>query len=228
VRAEARRQPVHDDLDDAAEGVALLAGGVHLGDHRVRGGLVEGADRAGVDEVEVVRTGQHAVGRVHRAEGDHVADHLDTEHLAQERPRHGAERGPGRGFPCAGAFEHRTGVGEAVLEHAGQVGVAGSGPGQRGVARAFLCQRVGFDGVGGHHRFPLGPFGVADLDGDRAAQRAAVPDPRQHGDLVLLELHPRTAAVAEASTGQLGGDVGRGDVDIGDEALQHGHQGGAV
>ena len=65
------------------------------------------------------------------------------------------------------------------------------------------------DRVGGHHGFPLGPFGVADLDGDRAAERDAVPDTGEHRDLVLLELHPRAAAVAQPAAGELTCDLAR-------------------
>ena len=61
-----------------------------------------------------------------------------------------------------------------------------------------------------------------------AAERAAVPDAAEHLDLVGLELHPGAAAVAEPAAGQLGGDVGGGDLDVGDHAFQHGDQGGAV
>ena len=153
--------------------------------------------------------------------------HLDAERLPQERPGDGSRGDAGRGFAGAGPLEHRAGVVEAVLEHACVVGVAGPRPGQRRVAGALLeFGRV--DGVGGHHGFPLGPFGVADLDGDRAAERDAVPDAGQHGDLVLLELHPGAAAVAEAAAGQLTRDVVGGDVDPGDHAFDHGHQRAAV
>ena len=55
-----------------------------------------------------------------------------------------------------------------------------------------------------------------------------MPDAGEHGDLVLLELHPGAAAVAEAAAGQLTGDVVGGDVDAGDHAFDHGHQRAAV
>jgi hypothetical protein len=96
-----------------------------------------------------------------------------------------------------------------------------SGAGQAG-------QFLGVHRIGRHHLLPLWPLGVADPDGDRAAQRATVPDAADDVDLVRLELHPGTPAVAEPTPGQLGGDVGRGDLDIGHHALQHRHQGGAV
>ncbi len=94
--------------------------------------------------------------------------------------------------------------------------------------RATVLEFGRVDGIGGHHGFPLRPFGVADLDRDRAAERDAVPDAGEHGDLVLLELHPRAAAVAEPAAGQLARDLVGGDVDAGDHAFDHGHQRAAV
>ena len=157
-----------------------------------------------------------------------MRQHLDTERLAQERARDGACGDAGGGFAGAGAFQHRPGVVEAVLQHPGVVGVAGPGPGQRRIAGDVFEVSARVDGVGGHHGFPLGPFGVADLDGDRTAEGDAVAHPGQHGDLVGFELHPRAAAIAEPAAGQLTGDVLGGDVDTGDHAFDHGHQRAAV
>ena len=134
----------------------------------------------------------------HGADADHVAEHVDAEGLVQERLGHRAERHPGGGLARAGAFEDRTGVVEVVLLHADQIGVAGAGPGQRGVA-GLLGEHVGIDRVGRHHRRPLRPLGVADPDRDRAAHGQPVPHAAGELDLVLLELHPGTAAVAEAA-----------------------------
>ena len=47
----------------------------------------------------------------------------------------------------------------------------------------------------GHSVLPI-------LDRDRAAQGEAVPDAAEELDLVLLELHPGAAAVAEPAAGQ--------------------------
>ena len=45
------------------------------------------------------------------------------------------------------------------------------------------------------------PLAVADLDGDRRAERAAVADAAEDGDLVLLEAHAGAAPVARAGGG---------------------------
>ncbi|CNM60379.1 Uncharacterised protein [Mycobacterium tuberculosis] len=156
-----------------------------------------------------------------------MGEHLDTQRLPQECPCDRARRDPGGGLAGAGPLQHRPRVVEAVFEHARVVGVARPRPGERGVA-CDVGQLGGVDRVGGHHGLPFGPFGVADLDGDGPAQGAAVAYPGQHGHRVALERHPCAAAVAQPASGQLVGDVGRGDVHAGDHAFDHGHQGAAV
>ena len=180
---------------------------------------VGAAHRVLVDARVVVRAGQHAVGHLDRADGDDVADHLDADRLAEERLRDGAEGDPGRGLPGAGPLQHGAGVVEAVLLHAGEVGVAGPRAGQRGVA-GLPGQHVGVDRVGRHDRRPLRPLGVAHLDRDRPALRAAVPDPAGEGDLVLLEGHACAPAVAQPAAGQLHVDVGGLHLDAGRQPLE--------
>ena len=104
---------------------------------------------------------------------------------------------PRRGLARRGPLEHVAGVVEAVLLHAGQVGVAGAGLGQRRLVVAPGAGDISSCHLSG------GPLGVADLDGHRRAERAAVADAAEQRDLVLLEAHPRPAAVAEAAAGQL-------------------------
>ena len=152
-----------------------------------------------------------------------MRDDLDAERLADQVPGHRADGDPGGGLAGAGALEDRPGVGVAVLLHAGEIGVARAGPGQRGVA-GLLGEELGVDRVGGHDRLPLRPLGVADPDGDRAAEREAVPHPAEDLDLVLLERHPRAAPVAEPPAGQLALDLGGGHLDAGRHALEHGDQ----
>ena len=55
VAAKARRQPVGQHLDDAAESVALALGGIDLRDHRRRCRRISAAHRVGIDAVEVTR-----------------------------------------------------------------------------------------------------------------------------------------------------------------------------
>ncbi len=151
----------------------------------------------------------------------------DVQRLLEERLRHRAQHHAGRRLPRAGPLQDRPGVVEAVLRHTRQVGVPRTGPGERRVAGPARDQ-LGVDRVGRHDRLPLRPLGVADPHGHRPALGDTVPDAADHLQLVGLELHPRPAAVAEAATGQLGGQLLGGDLDPGDHALQHGDQGRTV
>ena len=151
-----------------------------------------------------------------------MADELDAE-LLEERRGDGAERHPGGGLAGAGALQHRPGLVEAVLLHAGEVGVAGARTGQRGVA-GLVGEDFGVHGIGGHDLFPLGPFGVADLDGDGAALGQAVADAAEDRDHVLLEFHPGAAAVAEPAAGQRLADVGAGEFHTGGHAFNYSDQ----
>ena len=227
VRAEARRQPVDDHLDDAAEGVAVLVGLVDALHHRGAGVGVEAAHLVGVEARDVVGLGHDAGRGADAAELDHVGDDPGADGLLEEVGRDPAERHAGGGLAGRGPLEDRPGLVEVVLLHAGQVGVAGPRAGQRRVAGQRLeLDRV--DRVGRHDLLPLGPLGVADLDGDRAALGLAVADAADQRDLVLLELHPGAAAVAEPAAGQGVGEVVGRHPDMGGQPLEDRDQGGAV
>ena len=105
--------------------------------------------------------------------------------------------------------------------------MSGARPGERRIAREALDLGV-VHRIRGHDLFPLGPFGVADLDGDRAAEAQAMAHAAEQRHLVLLELHARAAPVAEPPAGEVPGDVFRGDGDPGGQPLQNGDQGGTV
>jgi hypothetical protein len=227
VRAQPRRQPVDDDLDDAADGVASLLHGLDLGDHRLGACGVERADRALVDGVEVLGPRQRPLGRVGTPDRHDVADDLHTQQLAQELPRDGPQHGAGRGLPGTGPLEHGPRVVEAELLHAREVGVPRPRPGERLVA-SQPGEYVGVHGVRGHDLFPLGPFGVVDPHGDRPALGQPVAHPAQELDLVGLEAHARAPPEPEPPAGELLVQVGGRDLDPGNHAFEHGHQRGPV
>ena len=210
VAAQARRQPVDDDLDDAAEGVAVLPGGVDLGDHRARWspgrGSAPGRRRCASTSSG---PGSDAVGRRAGADRDHVADHLDADGLARGTPWRPRRARPGRRSPGrwparapAGRRRSRTSAcrpGRRARAAAGSAARCGPAPSQH--ARRRPGRRAMTVSHFGHSVLPI-------LDRDRAAQGAAVPDAAGELDLVLLERHPRAAAVAEPAAGQGRGDVG--------------------
>ncbi len=141
-----------------------------------------------------------------------MRDDLDAVRLAQQGLRDRTESHPGGGLPGTGALKDGAGVGEAVLLHPGQVGVAGPRPGQRGVT-GQPRQLLGVDWVRRHDLAPFRPFGVTDDDAHRAAQGEAVAHAAEQLDLVTLEAHPRTAPVAETPTPEFVCDLGAGDAD---------------
>src|SRR5699024_6298597 len=61
--------------------------------------------------------------------------------------------------------------------------------------------------VGGHDGGPLRPLGVANHDGNGAAEGLTVSDARDEGQLIGLKLHPGATAIAEATAGELSRDV---------------------
>ena len=131
VRAEADRHAEAEHLDDAAEGVALLRRRLDRGDHAGGAVGVEATDLGGVDGGEV---GRRRPGRVGGDTGiahlDHVRDDLDAqvrEQLLGECTGGDARRRLTR----RGPLEHVACVGEPVLLHAGEVGVARTHLGQR-------------------------------------------------------------------------------------------------
>ena len=172
-----------------------------------------------VDPVQVARPRARAVGRGDGvAQADDVADDRHPE-VGEEQLGQGPGRHPGRRLPGRGPLEDVAGVVEAVLQHPGQVGVAGTGLGEH---------RRRATGLGRHLLGPLRPLRVGDHDGHGRAQGPAVADAADQGDLVGLEAHAGTTAVAEPPSAQLVGDVGGLDRQAGRQPLDGDDQGAAV
>ena len=130
VAAEADGEPGRVDLEGAADGAAARLLGVDEG-APLRG------DRLVVD-VQVGRLdgGALGVGRAARSTGASARGPMATTRerdphaeAGEELLRERAERDRGRGGAGARALEHVARVVEAVLERAGEVGVAGARPG---------------------------------------------------------------------------------------------------
>ena len=199
VRADTDREAVDDDLEDAADRVAGRPRLVDPGDHR---GL-----RVGVGAAQRARVGLVAAARAPRRVHRHAADlrgerpRLDPE-LAEERPGDRAGRDPGRRLPRGRALEDVPDVGEAVLERAGEVRVAGPDPrhgrgplhaalGRRGeLGRLRVRQRRHL-----HDPRPVLPVAVLDRQEDRRAERPPVADARRDRRVVALDRLPRAATV---------------------------------
>ncbi len=145
-----------------------------------------------------------------------MGQHLDAE-LGEKPLRERAGGRPCRGLTRGGPLEHVACVVEPVLLHAREVGMPGPRLGERLLGGARR---------GRHLLDPLRPLGVPDLDCHRRAERASVTDAGEQPDLVLLEAHAGTAAIAEPAAGELARDVfdrhlqpGRQALDDHDERL---------
>ena len=125
-----------------------------------------------------------------------------------------------RGLARARALQHVADVGEAELPDAGQVGVAR--------AREMHLGHVGLDGPGVHPLLPVLVVAVGDLEGDGAAERAAVAD--AGGDLggVALDLHAPAAAVAELAPRHVVVDRLAVELEPGGQAFDDGGEAGPV
>ncbi len=227
VRSKARRQPVRDDLDDSPERVTVLVGLVDLRDHGRTCPGVEAADRVGVESRDVLNGRKHASGRRRSPDRDHMSNEAHVEGLVEEGARHGAEGYPGGCLAGARALEDVACLGEVVLLHADQVGMARSWPRERCVAGQAL-EYLGVDGVGRHHLVPFGPLRVRDGHRHGPTDRLPVPHATEEGDGILLELHPGPAAVAEPASGQRCSQVGRRDRHAGRQPLDDRDQGRTV
>ena len=218
VRAEPLGNSVDEHFDDAAEGVAVFFRLVDLRDHRGLHCGVEASDGARVE-------GLCGVGARRGALVHGLSDPHDSGKDGHSRDLAVDGRGDrAEGDACGrlaggGAFEHGPGVVEAVLVHSHEVRVPGPRLRQGFVSRDFAGvsrarvpgQLGGVDGVGGHHRAPLRPFGVAYLEGYGRADRPAVADPREDGQFVALELLPGAAPVPLPPPGERARNVRGGN-----------------
>ena len=108
---------------------------------------------------------------------------------AEEHFGEGAAGYAGGGFAGGGALEDVAGVGEVVLEGAGEVGVAGARAGY-----GFVFGRIA--GLDGEDLFPVLPVVVGEGHGDGRADGMAVADAGEDVGGVALDAHAAAAAVA--------------------------------
>ena len=189
VGADARRHAERDDLGHAAQCLLALPGLFDPGEHRLLDTGIRAIQRAPVARVDERAPVAALRARVHAADRHHVSEDPDPE-LPQERVRHRAERDPHRGLARARALDRRVRVGERVLEHPGQVGVAGP---RNGADRLAV--------LGDHAP-------VLDRHADRRARRLALPDAGHDLRAVALDLHPGAASHASLPPPQIAVDCG--------------------
>src|SRR5579863_672144 len=126
VGAEAGRNVVGDDFEDAAEGVSGLEYLVDFIFHALLGVRVGAVEQ---NFVALVQGANFFPGNLivqgHAAGGDDVAEDIDAE-FAQKQLGDGADGNAGGGFAGGGALEDVSGFGKIVFQCSGQVGVPGA------------------------------------------------------------------------------------------------------
>ena len=209
VGAEARRQAVHDHLDDAARGCRRPCGPGRSARpsraRRRRPGSAPGPRRAAPR-----RRARGPSRRAPRTPPSSTTWESSRAPVACSRKCEATR--PSATRAAVSRAEARSRTGRASSKSYFCMPTRSAWPGRGRVSAALRARAVELDrvdGVGRHHLLPLGPLGVADLDRDRSALVSPWRTPPVMRDLVLLELHPRAAAVAQPAAGQRVGDVRR-------------------
>src|SRR6218665_559859 len=226
MRTESRRNTAGEHLDDTAEGVAFFVRKVHLSNHG--GGClgVKAAQRVGVEHLNVGRSRPRSPLRhSHRAECNGVGNERDSQ-FTEECPRYSAERNPSGGLPRACPFQNRTRLSEPILLHTDKVCVTGARASEQ--CPTATTESVFGDRLSTHDLVPLGPFGVTDAQGHRAAECEPVSHPTRECQLILFKLHARSAAVAQFAASKISPHLIERDWDTGGKSLENRNKLGAV
>ena len=225
VAAQSRRQAVGQYLHDAAEGFAFLVRGVHLGHHGVAmfPGRSSAADPRPGPARPRARAAALPSGHGHGGDGHGVADQLDV----QGRSAVAEATVPKATRVAVSRALARSRTGRASSKPYFCMPVKSAWPGRgrvSGALRAWSASSSGSTGSADMICSHLGHSVLPDLDGHRAALGQAVADAAEDGDLVLFELHPGAAAVAEPASGQCVLDLRAGEFDSGRYAFDNSHQ----
>ena len=228
VRAEARRQAVHDDLDDAAEGVAVLVGLVDARRPSARWRRVEAAHRVVVERGHVVAVGTRAGRGGYAAELDDVRDHRSRRRPAARKLE--ATR-PSATRAAVSRAEARSRTGRASSKSYFCMPTRSACPGRGRVSGALRASASSSTGSTGSADITWSHLGHSVLPISTATGPPCVSPcrtPPTNRDLVLLELHPGAASVAEPAPRQGVAQVVGRDRDVGGQPLEDGDEERAV
>jgi hypothetical protein len=148
-----------------------------------------------------------------------VREHGHPE-LAQQRLGERAGGDTGGGLAGGGALEHVAHVGVAVLEDAGEVGVART--------RQVHLVDLGVHRPGVHPLLPVAVVAVVDPQRNRAAERPPVAHAGDDVGAVLLDFHAPAATVPELTPGQVAVDVVGTQLEAGRQPLDDRREARAV
>ncbi len=211
VAAQAHRHAEGRRHHHATEGIARRAGGVDGRAHRVRGGGVGAGDVGGEGALQALVQRQVVEARPHAANRLDVAAQPDAD-VSEERPADRPHRHARGGLASAGALGDEAQVVQAILDRAGQVGVAGAGP-----------------APGGHDPVtPVLPVAVGDLDRHGGADGHAVHQAAGDLGMVALDALAAAAAVAPLAAAQVAVYLLGVQRQAGGEPIDDGGEGGPV
>ncbi len=220
VAAQSGGQAAGDDPEGSAQGVTpvpCLVDRLHHPGRRRRFGAADHrhldlllGDATCVDRLKA---------QVDLADRLGEAQDLDAE-VPEQLPADGPGRHPRCRLPGARALEHVADVVVPVLEHPGQVGVAGPELGHR-LRRESLLERR-------HLRGPVGVVAVLEHDRDRAPDREAAPDAPHEPTRVHLDLLPVPPPVAALPAAEVAAEVVGRDLETGGQAFDEDGQLGTV
>ena len=206
VAAEARRHAARDDLEAAAHRVAGFARRVDLGDHprarhRHRRSAAPSRRRW---PLRVVERHRQRIGQ-RRGPIETTWLTISALDLSEQLPRDGADRHARGRFAGAGALEDVPDVVVAVLDDAGEIGVAGPRARDDRPIDAGASGRAAADSTAiVRCQFSQSLFGISSAIGPPVV--TPVADAAQDLRAVGLDRHPPAAAVAGLAAAQLSGD----------------------
>lgn len=224
VGTEARGEARGDDFENSAQRVAGILGALDFSSHLPSDGRVNAAKVVSLRQPGYLRRGESPRRGIEfdGADLDDVGGDSDLE-LLQEAAGKGSGGDAGGGFPGAGPFEDVSDVLEAKLQGTGEVSVAWTRKFDWGGGGLAVGERLG-----GHLGGPILPIAVADEEGDGGAEGEAEAKAGKDFDLVILDAHSGTAAVAELTAGKVAVEEGLFDRQAGWEAFNDNGEGRAV
>ena len=222
------RHAVGQHLDHAAEGVAVLVRLVDLGDHRLarrrRRGSAPGRRRA------APRRRAPAARRAGPWPPPSSTT-WETISIPVVSLRYDRATAPSATRAAVSRALARSRIGRASSKPYFCMPARSAWPGRGRVSGALRASSASISGSTGSAAITCSHLGHSVLPTITATglpMRESVPDAAEEGDLVVLELHPRAAAVAEPAPGQRVGHQVGGDRHPGGQALQGRDECGAV
>lgn len=222
VAAQAGWNPVRDDFERTADGIAGFTRGVHGGSH--------GGAHLGICAPDSILIGQSGhcrevvgqrVGDCRTANRGDVAHNLNAQ-VPEERARDSASRHARGCFASARPLKHVPHVVALVFQAAREVSMT------RAWSRDRFPPCAGQRGIryrlDTHGELPVDPIAITNRERDGAADGLSAANPGQDLNLILLDNHAASPSVPELPSSEIAVDVSGGQSKAGGYTVEHGHQ----